>query len=80
MTSETKKALIGTVAIIALILLAGWLTAPEEETAVEESDNQCEFVIKTSELPAHISEPTAGEYHYQLVASSDGYVTIYKCQ
>jgi len=67
------------VAIVGVILLIGWIYSGDEpeETPV---DDQCQFVVKTSDYPAHISEPTAGEYHYQVIASSDGYVTILKCQ
>lgn len=77
MGSSQFKILIIIALLSGVILFIGWLSAPEEE-ALE--DDQCEYVVKTSEFPAHISEPTAGEYLYQVIASSDGYITILKCQ
>lgn len=82
MTTETKKALAGTILIIATFILLSWISSlgGTEEEVEETVESQCDFVVKTNQLPAHISEPTAGEHVYQIVATSDGYITIYQCQ
>lgn len=63
-------------AVVVILLLITVLSLNEEA----QNDDQCKFIVKTTELPAHISEPEAGSYNYQLVVTDDGYVTISKCQ
>jgi len=52
----------------------------ENQTGVMSLEDRCEFVVKTSGESFNISEPSAGTYKYELYATADGYVEVWKCK
>jgi len=51
----------------------------ENKTGSLSLEDRCEFVIKTSGEAFNISEPNAGTFKYELYATPDGYVEVWKC-
>ena len=81
----------GFITIAVFIFLSGlgtyalfsWLLSEEPEpqtSSISTSlEDRCDFVVKSNGGDFHISEPNAGTYKYELYATPDGYVEVWKC-
>lgn len=78
-----KYIIIGWWAVIALSVFGfpqGFLFVKEEEPQAQiPIEQRCKFIMKTTSQTFNLSEPSAGTYKYELYASPDGYVEVWKC-
>ena len=52
----------------------------ENQTGVLSIEDRCDFVVKTNNFNSvSFGEPTAGTFKYELYATPDGYVEVWKC-
>lgn len=52
----------------------------ENQTGAVSLEDRCTFVVKTNGESFNISEPTAGTFKYELYATPDGFVEVWKCK
>lgn len=88
-TDPTAKYVIGGFWLAILLAVIGFSTGilyvkedPEPQTSSISTslEDRCDFVVKSSNGESlHISEPSAGVYQYELYATPDGYVEVWKC-
>lgn len=52
---------------------------PQTSSISTSLEDRCDFVVKSNGGDFHISEPNAGTYKYELYATPDGYVEVWKC-
>lgn len=74
----TGLAIIGAIAL-AIFVVKQFAGEVENQTTFMSLEDRCEFVVKTSGEQFHLSEPSAGTYKYELYATPDGYIEVWKC-
>lgn len=52
---------------------------PQTSSISTSLEDRCDFVVRSNGGDFHISEPNAGTYKYELYATPDGYVEVWKC-
>lgn len=85
-TDSTAKYIIGAWWIILFIVAVGFLTGflyvkeePEPKTSsISTFSEDCEFYRKVQGGEMVISEPSAGTYRYEVIATSKG-IEVWKC-